>query len=336
MTKYIKNPIIVSILFFVFSVIFLFIFLNKTSRDSLIEQIQHRQQMSVRAGANSIDTFLNAAGKSAVILADNPDRKVLDSFTRLWADTGISGLVVTDKNGIAIINSNPQGTRDTGTDLSGRDYFKWANKVNDSSYSVFPPVVAKLGPAKGKYIVAVSSPLFSNNHFNGVLTIAIPLSELTQKYIQNLKVLDSSRVYLITKEGEIIYSDRPELTGKNIQNMFNFDFLGKDKVVETFLSELQRPDETKLKLAMPNFENNKLESYLISAVPISVSDQLWKLVVVTPEKDLLMFTYKTFRTQMLGTFIIVAIFIALTLRMSRDSGYHEAVVDEHKIHKITS
>jgi len=132
-----------------------------------------------------------------------------------------------------------------------------------------------------------------------------------------------SRVYLTTNKGEIIYSDIQELTGKNIQNMFITDFLGKDKVIEVILEDLQKPDETKLKLAMPNFENNKLEPYLISSAPINVSDQLWKLVVVTPEKDLLMFTYKTFRTQVLGIFIIVVIFNIKNFkkyRLSR-SGY---------------
>src|SRR3989339_562198 len=201
MTKYTKNPFIISILFFLFSIIFLFIFFNKNSRDLLVEQIQHRQQLSVRAGANSISTLLDTIGKSSVILADKPDQKTLDVFTKMWSDTGISGLVVTDKNGIAIKNSNPQGIHDIGSDLSNRDYFNWALNAKDGTYKVFAPIVSKLGPTKGKYIITVSSPVFTNDQFNGVLTIAIPFSELIQKYIQNIKVLDSSRVYLFTSKG---------------------------------------------------------------------------------------------------------------------------------------
>lgn len=293
--------------------------------------------MAVRAGANSIESFLSLIGNNLVILSNNPNQENLDQFIKLWSKSDVTGIIVTDRQGVVIRISNTLGIKDLGSDISSRDYFDWSKTAKRGEYRVFPPVVSKIGASKGNYIFPVAVPLLdSNGKFNGSLVVSILLSDLANVYINNLKVLDSSRVYLTTNKGEIIYSDIQELTGKNIQNMFITDFLGKDKVIEVILEDLQKPDETKLKLAMPNFENNKLEPYLISSAPINVSDQLWKLVVVTPEKDLLMFTYKTFRTQVLGIFIIVVIFIVLTLRISRNTGYQEAVIDEHKVHKITS
>lgn len=60
--KYLKNPLIVSFLFLFFSIIFLSIFFNYSSRDQLFEQIQHRQQLATRTGAKSIENFFSRSG----------------------------------------------------------------------------------------------------------------------------------------------------------------------------------------------------------------------------------------------------------------------------------
>ena len=57
-------------------------------------------------------------------------------------------------------------------------------------------------------------------------------------------------------------------------------------------------------------------------------------MVSVPEKDLNVFTFNFFNKQILAIFIVVTLFILITLRASRNSGYKEAIIDEHKIHKI--
>ena len=336
MSKYIKNPFVVSGLFLLFSFIFLSIFFNKISRDSTIKQVQYRQQLSVRAGGKSIEIFLSSIGKTSVAVANDTSYSKLDELVATWSDSNISGLVVTDKDGILIRNSNILMIRDTsGVDLSGRDYFKWAKLAKKGDYKIFSPVISKAGTSKGKSIVTISTPIIKNNQFDGVLTIAVLLSDLSREYLDNLKVLDSSRIYLISSSGEIIYSDNQEYMGKNVENIFEKDFLGKKKIIEIILDELGKNSESKLSLALPNFENNYiLEPYLISSAPVNVSDQLWKVFVVTPENDLNAFTSNMFNKQIIAFFIFVVLFILLTLRSSRNSGYHEAVSNEHKIHGI--
>lgn len=335
-SKYINNPFIVSFAFLIFAIIFLAIFFNKISRDFLTEQIQHRQQLAVRVTATSIDTFLNSIGKTAIMLSNNPDIDELDQFTLSWKDSKISGLIVTNERGIVTKNSNPLKIRDTGVDLSDREYFKWAKQAKKGEYKIFTPVISKVGTSKDKYIVTIATPIFVDNHFDGVLSIAVLLSDLTKSYLENLKVLDSGETYLVTSDGEILYSEQSGLTGENIKNIFKSDFIGKEKILNIISNELKLNEETKLNLAFPNFDNNfKLEPYLISASPILVSDNLWKVVVSVPEKDLHIFTYNFFNKQIIAIFIVVTLFILLTLRASRNSGYNEAVIDEHKKHNIT-
>ena len=149
MTKYTKNPFVISSLFLIFSVIFLFIFFNKTSRNSLIEQIQHRQQMAVRAGANSIESFLSLIGNNLVILSNNPNQENLDQFIKLWSKSDVTGIIVTDRQGVVIRISNTLGIKDLGSDISSRDYFDWSKTAKRGEYRVFPPVVSKIGAQEG-------------------------------------------------------------------------------------------------------------------------------------------------------------------------------------------
>lgn len=336
MNRYIKNSFILSLLFLLFSLTFLFIFFNKNSSDLLIEQIQHRQQLSVRVGAKSIENFLNSVGRTSLILANSPNQDILDQFIVSWANYNVSGLIVTNKDGIVVMNSSNQKIRDTGVDLSERDYFKWAKTAKNSEYRVFEPIVSKIAASKGKFIVTVATPIFKDGKFDGVLSIAVLLTDLTDRYLSNIGISDDSRFYLITNNGYIVSSDYPELTHKNINEVFENDFLGKEKVLEILNTELKKRSETKLDIVMPNFDNNfKLESYLISVAPVQISDQLWKVVVSTPQTNLKTFTFGIFNKQIIAIFLITTLFILLTLRISKDSGYKEAVIDEHRKHGIT-
>ena len=124
-----KNPFIISGLFFLFSIAFLFVFFNKTSRDSLVEQVQHRQQVSVRAGSKSIETLLDSIGKTLVTLSNNPTQSNLDQFIKLWSKSEVIGVILINNSGIVTNISNITNIKDTGIDVSDRDYYKWAKNA---------------------------------------------------------------------------------------------------------------------------------------------------------------------------------------------------------------
>lgn len=274
-------------------------------------------------------------GRATAILADDPTQERLDEFVDVWQDDNVIGTVVVNKNGIVTVSSNREDRRETGDTVIERGYFKWATTAKEGEFRVFQPVISKIGASDGKYIVPISSPIIKNNEFDGVVTTAILLSDLSNAYLNNIEVLDSSKIYLVTSEGEIVFSDNDDLIRKNFRDAFPNNFLGKDKVIEILLNELNSNSETKIKIAIPNFGGNfKLESYLISASPVVVSDNIWKLVIAVPEKDLKVFTYNFYSQQIIVLFVIVTLFILITLRLSRNSGYVEAVIDEHKKHNI--
>ena len=91
MSKYTKNPFVISGLFLIFAIIFLFIFFNRNSRNSLIEQVQHRQQLSVRLGSELIENLLNSVGKSLLMISNKREQAELDLFVKNWNASGIVG-----------------------------------------------------------------------------------------------------------------------------------------------------------------------------------------------------------------------------------------------------
>lgn len=335
MSKHIQNPFIISFVFLIFSIIFLMVFFNKIERDSLVEQIQHRQQVVVRSGAKSIEGFLNAIGRTVAILSDNPTQSKLEEFVDMWEDDNVVGIIAVNKSGRVVAASNREDRPEIGETVVERGYFDWAKTAQKGEYRVFSPVLSKIGASKGQYIVTIASPVVTKGGFDGVVVAAVLLSDLTNAYLGNLKVLDTSNIYLITDTGILIYTDQPGLIGLNFKEIFKDDFLGKNKILELISEEISSSKETKVEIVLPNQNNySKLEPYLISGAPISLTNDHWKVIISLPEKDLFVFTYSVFGKQVMTIFVVVTLFILLTLRASRNSGYQDAVIDEHKKHGI--
>ena len=231
--------------------------------------------------------------------------------------------------------SNREDKEEIGETVIDRGYFKWAQTAKNGEYKVFAPVVSKIGASKGHYIIPVSSPIIRDGKFDGVVTSAITLSDLTKSYLTDIKALDKGKIYLIVDDGEIVYSDDREFITKNYKDIFPKEFIGRDKVFSIIDSQLGETKEANIQMALPNFDNKfKLESYLISAAPVQLTGNLWKVVIAIPEKDLQVYTYSIFNKQIFAVFIVVTLFILLTLRASRNVGYNTAVVDEHKLHHL--
>lgn len=89
----IKNPFLVSFLFLIFSIAFLSIFFNNISRKALTEQIVSRQSLVTRAGAKSIENFLNSVGRTVSALSIDPTQEALDNYVNSWKDDNVIGVI---------------------------------------------------------------------------------------------------------------------------------------------------------------------------------------------------------------------------------------------------
>lgn len=265
------------------------------ARSTVTQQILSKQQILVRAQTSNISSFFQAFGNSIAVFARrdsiknlSPDAaKALDTFVGQWRENGlIGGIVLTDSQGIVQFNSNVLGTRDVGGSLADRDYFTWA-KTNPESdqYFVGQPVISRLGASKGQTIIPVAAAVYKNGVLTGTVVASVELVPLAQKYLELMKVSDISQVYLISKQGELLYSNSlpDDAAGLDLfQYLEEKPFPGSQILSNHLKNVLSTDREGSLNVTYLNPKTEKIEEHLLSYSPISLGPQEWLLVMSSP------------------------------------------------------
>lgn len=289
----------------------------RAAESSVTQQMFNKQQMLVKAEASNISSFFQVFGKSIAVLAQSAnDIGDMDAFVEQWRDSGIvGGVILTDSQGKVELNSNISGTRDVGASVADRDYFSWA-KTNpqEGRYFIGQPVISRMGPTKGQTIVPVASPVYKKNGvFNGVLVASVKVRPLTQNYLEIMKVADMTEVYLISKQGELLYGNflPDDATGMNIfQFLKENPFSGSQILSDELKSALTMTREGSMKAAYLNPKTDKVEEHLLAYSPVSLGGQNWLLVMSSPTKEITDITVPIyFRLTALMVLISLSIFL---------------------------
>ena len=267
--------------------VIIYLFLALGTKPAITHQLLRRKQVIARAEASNIASFFQTFGHSVALRAQLPSMerrdattvRDMDAFVEQWKGSGlIGGMVFLDKQGIVRFNSNIAGVPDTGGFLGDRDYFAWASREpEEGGYFVGKPVISRLGVSKGRTIVVVASPVFQQGSFAGVVGSSVELEPLTKHYLELMKVMESTEVYLVDQNGNLLYSSLdPNAVGSNISEFLNTDNL-KDI--------LNSPREGNLQTPYPHPKTGKLEEHLIAYAPIELGSQRWLLVMSSPIED---------------------------------------------------
>lgn len=290
----IHRALLIVVVFSITAVILVFNFSLKVAERSLFEQMLHREQVVAHAGALSLENFLEVVSnqvslystrKNILSLSDLSDFD-LQQFILTWGKEHlINEAVILDKNGKVIVNKNFSEIDDIGTDLSDREYFKILKVSNDPT-KVFTskPIISKVGATKGENIIVVSASIYDETEFKGVFAVAISISDFADKYLLPLKLTDDTRIYLISSDGNIIYSPWEQLLGINYFKYLEDKGYKDYKNVFNILSKiLNDKTESKFDIYLPSEENFIPTRYLIAESPISYrQDDSWMLVVAIP------------------------------------------------------
>lgn len=299
--------------FSLFSIVMLgtivYLVLGQVTRSTtvLTQQILSRQEVIARAEAANTTLFLQKTGDSVATLAQLNSIKSrnasalhdLDVYVNQRRDTGlIGGVAVTDKHGIVQLNSNVLGTRDLGRDLSDRDFFLWAKtqgKVGE--YFIGKPVISRLGGSKGQTIVVVTSPVYQNNTFTGVVSLSVILKPLLERFFGLMKVSDNTEVYLVDGYGKLLYSNTaPGATGSNISKLFSGD------------QDLGH----RIKNALGSTKVGKFQTdkHLTTYAPVLLESQNWLLIISSPTQKIVDLT-RPFYIRQIAILLLIAFTILL-------------------------
>ena len=324
-----------AVFFFTLGIAFYYGF-GSSARTALIEQMLHREQVIARSGANSIESFFLLSGRSLSSLAqdkklpgrDQETQKALEEFMAVWKDSPIPGVVLVDEKGIVRFNANIYNKPDVGATVKDRDYFTWAKTAKEKEVYFGTPVISRVGASEGEYIVPVASPLISDGQFKGVLTAAVILSQLTNDYLQPLKISDQTEVYILDSQGVFISALDGELIGKNVyQYLDENPFLGSAVLKEEFKKRVAEKGEGKLQVAWLDTKGNSniFSRKLLAYSPFSLGKQSFFLAIVTPVDDALVYIGPIYMRQNVGFVISFLAVLMVVVRLAKIYAYKEAM-----------
>lgn len=259
-----------------------YLFSGREAELSLTKSVLSKQQTISRAEASNIMSYFRSFGNSVAVLAqlssihrrDASTISDMDTFVGQRRKSGIvGGVVLTDKQGIVLFNSNVLGTRDLGQSLADRDYFVWArDRASEGEYFISDPVISLLGASKGQPIVVVASPVYQNDEFTGVVAASVILGPLTQRFLELMKASELEEVYLIDGRGNVLYSNsNPNVIGSNFSEIISED----QTLSETIENALSSNSEGGLQVG----------SRLIAYSPITLEAQTWLIISSSPAQE---------------------------------------------------
>lgn len=258
------------------------------------DQALRQQQTIARAEASNITSFFQAFGNSIAVLAqlrtvENPDANTLrnmQAFVEQWRASGvIGGILLLDKNGEVTMNANVLGTKVTGVSLADRDYFLWAKDQKvEGDYFVGQSVISRTGASKGQVVTVVASPIFRNGEFAGALASSVELRPLTERFLGIMKVSDSTDVYLIGQNGDLLVNT--PASGNSGTSMFNISqggpFLNNQDLTNKLKTALERTEEGSLQASYQDPKSNRVEPHLVAYSPVLLGNRNWLLVMSSP------------------------------------------------------
>ena len=283
--------------------------------ESLREQMLHRGQVIVRAGAQSMEGFFNEV--MAVLIMDARDpvvigmgpgtQRVIEKQVMAWKGSSLVGIEVVNSEGRMVYSANNQEVEsEVRISVAERDYFKWAKDESKPGESYHgKPVISKGGASEGQMIVPMVVPIFEGESFKGVLVGAVLLSDLTDQYVHSLKISEETRIYLLDEEGLILHAPIEKLVGVNYFELIeNRPFEGWEGALTKLRGLLEIHDEGKLDVVLPNELTGVLTRYLMATAPIDCHNEHWVLGIATPDKDAM-----KFMSHLNGNIIAVLVFI---------------------------
>jgi len=338
-----KNSIFLLVLVFslVLSIVAYWGF-SRSTTNTLVEQILHREQLAARMGANSINSFMSLSSRSLFVLAENPivfslrpeTQQLIQEYINNWQGTPLKGIIVIDKNGKLQYSANRGDASWEKTYLGNRDYFRKASQVQKGQFVLSSPIISRVGITKGQSVIVMATPLYQEGRFNGAIIVSILLTDFVKDYLEPLKVTNDTNIILADAEGNIIGISSPleQLVGVNLVEQFQeHPFLGSNLILEQIKSASNLSNEGKLDIVLPSLGKNgeldfsNLSRYVIAYTPFKVDDQLFYYIIAVPATNALAEFAPLYVKQILALIVVILIFFAFALRLAKIYAYREAL-----------
>lgn len=314
------------IFFIVYSAVFYFTAIDKYE-DFYIDQKYREQAIAADSGANSMTIFLGHAKNSLLLLSRsssiiNMDSQIQDNFDKFaeeWAESPITAVARFDKEGIIqYYATSTEGITPeliVNYSIADTDFYEWATNASEGDILLSKPMVPKLKIADPQFILPLSTPIYKNGEFDGVVGIAISLPKLASTFLDPMKVSPGSRAYLIHSDSTIIatISGYEGLVGLNYFSFLNEKpYPGSEEAIVSMTNALKDEKSGKMDVILFSPPQKDFVRFLIAYSPVIFDNQHWTIGLAVPYDDIDsgLLPFKR------GGIIFIALFIVIIIALS--------------------
>jgi len=159
--------------------------------------------------------------------------------------------------------------------------------------------------ATPEYVIPLATPIYSNGEFAGVLAAAISLSDLSEKYLVSLKIVEHNEIFLLSNDGTLLHAPYDDLIGINFYEFLEKrPYPGSESLAKYAREKLEKKEKGSIKMIFPASPERKPTPMLTAYAPIEFNDAYWMLALAIPLDEALSFAMPFFINQ-LGTSIMI-------------------------------
>jgi hypothetical protein len=234
-TRHLVRAALVGLVIFFASAVVFYWQTGRQADQIIIERVENQELSMARSSALSLSEFLKARKKELILFSEletvqaSREKEGMMILVTLAKElkkeeAPVGNIIRINKEGVTVWGINvalgEQDEAAIGVDLSSRPCFVWArDEAEEGEVFIDEPMVAQGGSLKGERIVSLTTPVFYQGNFAGIMVVNFLVEELAKKYIEPLSLSPKTHYTILSKEGTVIASTFKELVGKNIRQI---------------------------------------------------------------------------------------------------------------------
>lgn len=283
--------IIFTILILIISTTALVIYLRnrEISNQIFFGEVQNRELVLSKTGANSIELFFNSLKTNVVYISkieaissldEKETRAIYKDFIGRYKNFPFLTISRLDQNAKLIIAERTTGsTQGEGELYSDREYYSWVkNPANKDKVFISKPFIIRTGPSKGKYGISIATPTYSKNKFTGVASIGVVMDKFADVFVTPYRLNKSGDTFIVDKKGIVISASNPSYVNTNLAESFRQALSKKEGKMKSgnYIFAFSSINDQYLLIV----SNTKEDLFLSSFWPLSNNQKNWLIIIL--------------------------------------------------------
>ena len=276
--RYLLMPVVMIVFFFFFYLVY------DDIKDRTINEFNHEQlilaQTAAQGIASAFDDYLGdlkfIAEFEGIINFTEDSRGLIERFHDNHNNL-IKAITRVDSKG-NILFTYPHNESVLGKNIS---YQKHVQQV----ITTHKPIISDVFMAVQGYLaIAMHVPVFKEGEFNGSLAILVPINELGELYLGEIKIRGTGNIWLLSEDGIEIYCPFDSHQGKSFLDITNHEPLGVELMDK--INEENHGTARSIHQQVSSDGGSLFEEEYMVFYRVPLKNTHWTIVISYEEKDI--------------------------------------------------